>query len=125
MKNIIRYNVGAFGIPQSAVLNGNLNLTYSRHAIEEVVNDEQGNFVKYIPKAINTSNGEAQLMEVEVENGRSIKWLYRVKLFKNYDLVLVVIENDRKPGEFFVKTAWVNKNDYPHIIKDITRYEKP
>lgn len=57
------------------------------------------------------------LFEVETENEKVVKSVYRVALNNEYDLCLVIRYSK-------IVTAWLNKNNDKHITLNTTKYER-
>ena len=60
---------------------------------------------------------QGYLFEVETENGKVIKSVYRVTLNNEYDLCLVIRYSK-------IITAWLNKTNDIHKTLNINKYEK-
>jgi hypothetical protein len=89
-------------------------LTYTTHAKEAALDDRYG--VIPLPKVFEAAG--AQLIEVETENGFPIKQLWRQKLDKENDLILVITKEGR------VKTVWLNRADDKHTTLQTGKYQK-
>jgi len=89
-------------------------LSYSKHAKESSRNDRYGTIPlpAYVRK-------DAELIEVEVENNKVVKAVYRQPLrsMPNHDICIVVI-----PNESFVKTVWINESTDKHTTLNKDKY---
>lgn len=90
-------------------------LKYSRHAMREASADKRGAI--RLPKVIDSRN--ATLIELEVDNDKVVKVVYRVDYNDKHDLCLVVVPDDR-----FVKTVWLNDRGDNHGTLRRERYAK-
>lgn len=88
-------------------------LRYSPHALEEASSDRYGNLD--LPKSIGTH--EAEVIEVEVRNGKPFKALLRKPYDDRRDICLVVLL-DRG----IVKTVWCNLRNDNHHTLDTSKY---
>lgn len=88
-------------------------LKYSRHAIQESINDERGEIK--LPKIIDSR--DATLVEIEVNEGKVTKTLFRLSYSDEHDLCLVIIPENR-----VVKTVWLNNKDDHHKTLDRSKY---
>lgn len=71
-----------------------------------------------IPKVFRPAN--AQVIEVEVVNGKAVKILARQSLDKFRDLCYVFLTETR-----LIKTVWINMVDDTHSTLDRSRFVKP
>ena len=92
---------------------GAYSLTYSQHARQAARSDRYGHIP--LPAYIDTS--KAMLIEVEIENGKILKILYRSQLNDKLDVCIVVI-----PGRWFVKTLWINESSDKHFTLNRNKY---
>lgn len=104
------------GFPKINTNFGRLELRYSQHAIHASVSDCYGDIK--LPRQLNTE--KAKLVEIEVENDRVIKAVYRVAHCEQFDLVIVVI-----PARALVKTVWLNSKTDKHQTLNRYKYATP
>lgn len=88
-------------------------LRYSRHALTEAARDRYGSLS--LPQTIGTH--EADVIEVEVKNGKPYKALLRREHDAKRDICLVVLLEDG-----FVKTVWCNLRTDAHKTLDRSKY---
>jgi len=88
-------------------------LNYSRHARHEATRDRYG--ALSLPRTLSTT--EAEVIEVEVQDGKPFKAVMRKAYDDTRDIVLVVIL-DRA----FVKTVWCNLRTDAHNTLDTSKY---
>lgn len=103
-----------------------IHLTYSRHAEGASHDDRYGT----IPKFEKLDPKDADLIEVEIENGKAVKYLYRAPVpgahrGKELDVCLAVMPGETKRDPWFVKTVWFNERDDLHRTLDASKYDKP
>ena len=105
------------GFPKHLKTNfGILRLKYGQYALERAY-DRMGK-VFTPPSHLDTST--AKVIEIESENDKTIKVVYRIPFFPNEDLCLAVLVNSG-----VVKTIWLNHiNDHHWSLKK-ERYQKP
>ena len=98
---------------------GSFKLRYGPHAMRAAGNDRYGDLTNLLPGELDTT--KAKLVEVEMDEGRTVKLVYRVKANRDLDLVIAVC-----PGEpsWFVRTTWGNRRDDRHWTLQRDRYEK-
>lgn len=94
----------------------NENLTYSRHALERMNTNDRSHGVN--PADIPNFNGKMlmpktgwNIVEVECENGKVAKILFRKELNSEEDVCMPIVSHNGKP---FVKTIWKNRKDDNH-----------
>jgi len=105
------------GFPTNIELpKGIFNLTYSNHAKRASFDDRYGQMT--LPTTLDIE--EAQLIEIEVENNKVIKSVYRIKYDDVLDLIIVLI-----PQKSFVKTVWFNRSDDAHSTLQHWKYRRP
>lgn len=93
---------------------GRVPLRYSKHAIQASANDRYGNL--RILKSLTLSRCE--VIEVETDSGKIVKYLLRCAYSDTLDIVLAVI-----PGPvWLVKTVWGQAKDDHHRTLDRSRY---
>lgn len=90
-------------------------LNWSRHADSARKNDRFGQ----IPAIQSVTLGRFKVVEIEVQNRRVIKWVFRGQLSGELDIVLVLIP---QPGRWLVKTVWLNEKTDTHRTLDKKRY---
>ncbi|MCA1800400.1 MAG: hypothetical protein LC650_03825 [Actinobacteria bacterium] len=88
-------------------------LNYSRHARNEASRDRYG--ALSLPRTLSTT--EADVIEVEVKDGKPYKAVLRKPHDEKRDLVIVVLL-DRA----FVKTVWCNLRTDAHKTLDTSKY---
>lgn len=88
-------------------------LNYSRHARHEATRDRYG--ALNLPRTLSTA--EADVIEVEVQNGKPHKAVLRMPHDEQRDIVLVVLL-DRA----LVKTVWCNLRTDAHKTLDTSKY---
>ncbi len=88
-------------------------LNYSRHARREASRDRYG--ALSLPATLSTN--DAEVIEVEVKNGKPYKAVLRTAHDSKRDIVLVVLL-DRA----FVKTVWCNLRSDAHNTLDTSKY---
>jgi len=100
---------------QEQLPSGEFALQFSRHCKEEC-DDRYGKIS--LPKTLNTRF--AQPFEFEVnEFGTITKIVYKMHYDQFHNLVLVVV-----PGEWFVKTCWLNRKSDTHRTLDTKKYSR-
>ena len=103
------------GFPSDVVLmSGIIYLTYSKHAIRASYDDRYG--MMNLPSLLDIKF--AKIIEIEVENGRVVKSVYRSKYDKVLDIIIVVNYDG------FVRTVWFNKVSDRHQTLDVGKYTK-
>jgi hypothetical protein len=104
------------GIPENILKQlpkGLVVLTYSRHAKDSLYNDHYG----IIPEYEFVDTRYAKVIEVEVENSKPIKVVYRVSYQDDLDVCLAVaLERG------VVKTSWFNNKNDLHTTLDKSKY---
>lgn len=101
-------------MPKLPMPNGIFKLEYSEHAKREAFRDRYGAI--RLPSQLITQ--DATIIEVEVINRKPTKILYRLPYDINHDIMLAV-----KPGEWFVKTVWINRKSDNHRTLDRSKYD--
>lgn len=107
------------GFPEKAKLRfGVLNLSWTKHALQECSADRYG--IIHPPQTLDTNT--AQVIEAEItqkENGRltTEKVVYRIPYTETKDMVIVVI-----PSSGRVKTVWINVKNDKHSTLDESKY---
>ena len=86
---------------------------YSPHAIEAASNDRYGALT--LPRVVSTQ--EAEVIELEVVNGKVEKAVFRMKHDEHRDICLVVLL-----GSCVVKTVWCNVRTDDHKSLDTSKY---
>ena len=89
-------------------------LHYSRHAEVARYNDRYG----VAPELQQLDPALAQVIEVETENDRPVKVVYRTNVNPQYDLCLVT---NIPTG--LVRTVWMNKVSDTHQTLNYSRYQ--
>lgn len=118
------YNVAAYGIPASLIEDvdslGPLSLRYSRHSMQEALNDRYGTLPsRAFPTSFLSSDGW-ELVEVEsYVPGTADKFVVRRIADAKRSLVLVI----QRDG--FVRTLWTNLNTDGHATLNLERFDKP
>jgi hypothetical protein len=88
-------------------------IRYSQHAREATRDDRFGAFE--LPRVISTQT--AEVIEVEVRNGKFFKALFRVSHDEYRDVCVVVLLD-----QSLVKTAWINLRTDDHKTLDSSKY---
>lgn len=93
---------------------GAMLLEYSEHARIEAASDRYGrvelpSFIKF---------ADYTPIEIEVQNGKVTKVLYRGRYDQTRDLCLVII-----PQRRYVKTVWINTHSDRHHTLDTSKYD--
>ena len=84
---------------------GVFRLKYSRHATDECYRDK-----KPIPMFRTITVDKNRVVEVYVESGNLVKFVFRMSFSKDYDVVFVLAKSN---NNLFVITNWLNRvNDY-------------
>lgn len=93
-----------------------VGLIYTRHALDSCRN-------RGVPilKCITLSRFD--VIEIEVEDNRVIKYLVRGTLDIHHDIVLAIIPQNMRG--WVVKTSWVNSKNDHHSTLDISKYRRP
>lgn len=105
------------GFPKNVSLpQGTFGLTYGHHARQAAASDRYGDVSQDLPATIDTTL--ATVVELEILDGRIAKIVYRDHFNDELDLVFAII-----PGQWFVKTVWVNVKSDPHHTLDRGRYQ--
>ena len=103
------------GFPSDVVLmSGILDLTYSKHAIRASYDDRYG--MMTLPDVLDIKF--AKIIEIEVENSKVVKSVYRSKYDKVLDIIIVVNYDG------LVRTVWFNKSSDRHQTLDVSKYTK-
>ena len=92
---------------------GKVEVTYGFHAQRSAKTDRYGEIL--LPASLFLSR--ESVIEIETENGRIVKVLYRLPYSKKYNLCVAFI-----PGQNFVKTVWLNSTTDNHQTLDISKY---
>ena len=87
-------------------------LRYSAHARQAAKTDRYGDIS--LPHVFNSD--DAELIEVEVENSKVRKMVYRQPYNRENDLVIVMNPDG------LVRTVWLNRNNDAHHTLDTTKY---
>jgi hypothetical protein len=95
---------------------GKISLTYSNHAIEAARDDRYGP-VAQLPSCLEFHR--ADLIELEVVNGKPVKGVFRQSLDDVRDLVIVILF-----ARNLVKTVWINQRNDRHLTLDRSKYNK-
>jgi antitoxin component of MazEF toxin-antitoxin module len=104
------------GFPKNVqMMTGVLNLRYSQHALRAAREDRYG--IMELPETLDVTNGKP--VEIEVEDGRVVKSVYRASYDDEIDMVIVV------QPDGFVKTVWFNMKTDKHKTLDRSKYTKP
>lgn len=107
------------GVPQQVKEQlpfGTFRLTYTNHAKKAAAEDRYG--IAYaLPSQLNT--GKARLIEVEVNNGKIEKLLYRMVISISVHLCVAVIPDGRN---WLVKTVWGQAANDNHKTLNVERY---
>lgn len=88
---------------------------YGNHAIDAAANDSYGD----IPLPPMMSFSANDIFEVDIHNGRIVKFLVRIPM-GGVDVIFVLLH--RGPGKLFCKTVWINKQDDNHNTLDYSKY---
>jgi len=105
------------GFPENTNLpNGFINLKYSKHATFAAMTDRYGHI--NLPSDISIK--ESNIIEIEIVKSNIIKYVYRTKYNKEYDLILVIM-----PGNNLVKTVWLNSVYDKHKTLNEAKYVRP
>jgi len=101
-------------------------LEYSGHAERASTDDRYGT----IPKIGTLDPATADLIEVEIENGKAVKYLYRTPVpgthrGKELDVCIAAVPGEHKKAPWTVKTVWFNERDDLHRTLDTSKYDKP
>lgn len=109
------YNSSLPNFPQAVrnIPSKTFNPKYSSHAVEASGNDRYGKI--NLPSTVTFSGKD--IFEIEIENGRAIKFGIRVNYNEQYDLVLIVKEDSG-----IVKTVWLNDKSDNHQTLNKKRY---
>jgi len=104
------------GLPLSAesFKFGTVNLSYTKHARFAALDDRYGPIT--LPETLNTNI--SKVIEVQIENGRVSKIVYRTKYSAEYDIIFVVSNGG------MVKTVWLNSVNDTHGTLKAERYQR-
>ena len=109
------------GLPDTLSLPvGVYKLKYSRHAQLSAKTDRYGDFSDSLRFHQSIDTSKASIIEVETfDNVKPNKIVYRLPLtgWPGYDIVIVVI-----PGEWVVKTVWINETSDRHKTLNRSKY---
>jgi hypothetical protein len=94
---------------------GDIRVEYSKHAINAAETDRYGQIL--LP--FNLKLEKSQIIEVELENNRVTKVLYRLPYTSRFDLMVALI-----PSTFLVKTVWLNDRTDKHFTLDKSEYDR-
>lgn len=103
-------------------------LEYSRHARQAALDDRYGQLTS-VP--LSPAFTRAEVFEVEVEQGRIVKFAARLSggftfefnhYSKKLDLILVCTPSLRDSNNLFVKTLWLNERTDGHHTLDKSKY---
>jgi ABC-type microcin C transport system permease subunit YejB len=86
---------------------------YSNHAIQSAKSDRYG----IITLNTTLELRKEYIIEVETENNRVSKVLYRMPYNNQFDVMIALI-----PNTFLVKTCWLNCKSDKHFTLDKLRY---
>jgi antitoxin component of MazEF toxin-antitoxin module len=105
------------GFPSNVELpSGTYRLEYSNHAKRASYDDRYGQMT--LPTTLDVD--DSKLIEIEVENDKVIKCVYRTRYDDTLDLIIVMI-----PQKSFVKTVWFNRSDDKHSTLQRWKYRRP
>jgi hypothetical protein len=93
---------------------GLIRLNYGHHARQEAQEERLGRI--QLPNFINLD--DFRVIEIGVRSGRVSKMLVRGEYDSHFDVCFVIV-----PGEWFVKTVWLNRWDDTHQNLVKSRYE--
>lgn len=93
---------------------GILSLRYTEHARLAAKNDRYGDLSQYLRPDVQFD--AADIVEIEVQGGLIAKWVVRLSVTRQLDLVMAITR------EGAVKTVWGNKADDSHASLDIRKY---
>lgn len=93
---------------------GVLRVKYGTHAVNAAEQDRYGDLSRYLTPYIDMD--EAEIVEVEVTDGRITKRVVRVPIRNELDIVLVIA------ADGFVRTVWGNKYSDAHRTLDRSKY---
>lgn len=96
---------------------GRVSLRYSTHALKAAVEDRYGDLTSYLPDYIDFDT--AEIVEVEVCNGRIVKRVVRVAVTADLALVLAV------QSDGLVRTVWANLHSDTHATLHKGKFVKP
>lgn len=96
---------------------GKLDVRYTMHALRAASEDRYGNLTRFLNSQVNLD--DAELVEVEVEAGRPVKWVARFHVDGDLDLVMVIMSNGT------VKTVWGNLASDKHRTLQTWKYVQP
>lgn len=100
-------------MPRLNLPKGRFKLTYGNHAKRAAETDEYTTII--LPAYLDTN--WAEVIEVEVINGKPVKIVYRKPFDFDRDLIIVINTKD-----FFVKTVWINEANDKHNTLNTSRY---
>lgn len=107
----------AIFLPKIKYPNREIELTPSRHALEQAGKDRYG--LIRIPARINFNN--VDIIEVEIQAGKVFKVVIRMPYNNTCDLVMPILINGA-----IIKTVWLNRKNDKHETLDHTKYiQKP
>lgn len=99
-------------------------IDFSKHLFDNIVSGEQNrNFtVENICECWEDilEDKDRNLIEVEIENNKVTKAMYRTYLGSGKDIIIVFIRHNN--STVFVKTAWTNKVNDKHKTLDVNKY---
>lgn len=93
---------------------GTLRVRYGHHAVQAAEDDRCGDLSRYLRPYVDVD--EAEIIEVEVTDGKITKRVLRVPIAPNLDLVMVV------KADGFVKTVWGNFASDTHKTLDRSKF---
>ena len=108
-----------FTAPQRVV-----RLVYSPHAKTACFDDRYGT----IPELETLDLSKADLIEIEMANGKCTKYLYRAPLpdlVRGQELDVCIALDPVSKLEWRVKTVWFNRRDDLHRTLDKSKYQTP
>src|ERR1035438_9221524 len=90
---------------------------YSMHALLAARADRHGAFIP--PASLRIVN--ANIVEVEYENGSVVKVIARLPVNDTFDMVFALVNPSRNPDWVTVKTVWLNEKTDAHTDEDTAR----
>ena len=115
MINTMQKYHSQLGIPKNVQTRfGQILLEYSQHALEESQKDRYGR-IRNLPKSLDTQ--QATIVEVVVQNGKTVKAVYETPYTKLHKLSLVILPANRK-----VVTLWLSEISDKHQTLNESAY---
>lgn len=95
-----------------------VTLAWGHHAKRALQDDRYGLMEMFA--SLNLSDTET--VEVEIQGRKVTKMVQRGEWDTDHDFTIVLIP---RPGDWFVKTIWLNKKTDTHRTLDASRYDVP